>query len=585
MKLFNRLLMVALLLAAMSVLIVPATAQDGELPGPGEGAPIIYPNLGSDIATLNPIISSDGSSTQVINHIYPALIGINPDTIALEAGVPGSLVTGWEISEDGLVYTLTLRNDWNWSDGTPITANDVAYAFEAIASGETDTSLTYILDDIASVTAVDDYTLEVTLNNAACSALNNIAVIPVVPSHVYREQFPTFADMNEAGIVEPGATANAWTWANVRPGEQVTLLADQNYPDAIVGYVVPEGWVYKNVADQTLMVEQFLSGELTYLQSTTADRVDEIRELGDAGEIQVYEAPSITARFIAFNQADPENPQPGLDDSGNAIDQGFHPILGDVRVRQALMHAMDWDALNEGAMNGEGLEMASHVLPTSWAYDENLPFYEYDPELAAQLLDEAGFVDDDGDPSTPRVATEDALYAEPGTPLSIVLQTNAGNEENENIGLLLTDQWGQSGIEIDFQPIDFNILVEELTGQTFDAVLLFWQFAVPDEPNTGVRANFDPANDVPGSGFNVTSYNNPEVNALLDEANSVEGCDEATRAELYSQVFQILRDEAPWAWIGASIVTSAAQGDVINFDPRPGGALWNEDAWAIFTDN
>jgi peptide/nickel transport system substrate-binding protein len=568
-------------LLALLALVVPAAAQEN--PGPGEGAPIIQGNFGGDIATLNPIISNDGSSNDVIAELYPVLLGIDYDTLNYAPGAKNGMVIDYQVSEDGTTHTFTLRDDWMWSDGTPITSADYKYAFDAIASGATSSPLGYVLDTVQSVEAPDPQTLVITTAGPDCTVLNYASAIPFVPSHVFSDLFgEDYASMNESDYnLNPTTTAGRFAFQNFRPGEQVTLVADQNYPDSEVGYVVPEGMIYKTVADQTVLVEQFLAGELTFVPSVPEDRQEELRALADAGQYNWYEAPAISIQFMSFNMADPENPQNGLDEAGEAIDQGNHPILGDVRVRQAILMSLDWNALNEGALNSTGIQLASHALPTSWAFNEEVEPYPFDLEGAAALLDEAGFVDDDSDPSTPRVATEDALYAEPGTPLAFSLMTNAGNTSNEAMGVLMQDQLRQSGFEVDFQAIDFNTLVGELVGQTYDAILLFWGFAFPDDPDS-TRVNFDPSNDVIGSGFNVSSYNNPEVTELLQQARTMPGCDQEARAELYSQVQQILRDDAPWMWVATSIVPSIARGDIGNWNPIPGvGFLYNREAWAI----
>jgi len=583
----SKLLVISMLLAVLSMLVVPATAQDDEeIPGPGEGLPIIYPNLGQDIATLNPILSSDGSSNRVIARIFPDFLGIDPDLVDLAPGVPASLVTDFQVSEDGLVYTFTLRDDWTWSDGTPITAADYKYSFDAIASGETDTSLTYVLADIAAVDAPDDQTVVITLTESKCSALTNIAAITPVPSHVYSAEFETFADMNDSNfnLSPQPATAERWLFRNFRPGEQVTLVADENYPDGYLGYVVPEGWVFRNIASTNLIVEEFLAGNITYLQSAPSERKEEIRALGEAGEIQVYEAPASTVRFLAFNIGDPENPQPGLDENGDPIDQGSHPILGDVRVRQALMLASDWEEINQAVFAGEGIQLASSMLPTSWAFDPDIPFYPFDQEQAIALLEEVGWVDDDGDPSTPRVA-QGVEGVEDGTVMQLDYITNAGNDEQEAMGVLLADQWSSIGIGVDFQPIDFNTLVDQLLSQQYDMISVFWGFStIPPEPDGDIRTIFGVENDVPGGGFNTNSYYNPELQSLLDMANDpaqTNNCDTATRADMYAQALQIIRDDVPWYFISTSIVTSAMQSNVENFDPRPGLSFWNEDAYVI----
>lgn len=570
-----------LLTMLLTVWLVPVSAQDA--PAPGEGDPIVQANLGSDIATLNPILASDGSSTAVIGRLFPTFLGVDVFEVNFapsSKNAPNAMVTDWSISEDGLTYTFNLRQDRQWSDGTPITSADYKYAFDAIISGETSTPLTYVLDTIESVEATDPYTVTIKVKSVDCSALSNINAVPVVPAHVYQAQFASFKDMNDATDfnLNPTVTAGPFSFANFRAGEQTTLKADQNFTDSQLGYVVPEGWVYKNVADENLILEQFKAGELT-IGTSPEDRQDELRQMGTNGEAQVYEYVANGFRFISFNTADPANPQNGLDENGDPLDQGHHPVLGDVRVRQALMYAMNWQEINEKALGNEGIQMASPTLPTSWAFNDQVQAYPFDLDQAIQLLEEAGWVDDDNNPDTPRVA-KDAPYAADGTPLSIKLETNAGNTGSESIGVLLQDQWKKAGVALDFQTIDFNVLVENLTGQTYDSIMIFWGYSTPDNPED-LRANYDPNNDVVGSGFNVSSYNNPEVNALMDQAKTMPGCDPAKRAELYGQVQQILRDEVPWIWVNGNIVVVAAKAGLENWNPTTGFRFWNEDAWYL----
>ncbi len=577
-------LLAGVLVAAL--LVAPVFAQD-EGPGPGAATPIINPNLGNDIATLNPIITSDGPSAAVEARLYPTLVGVDVRTSNFAVSsltAPAALATDWSISEDGLTYTFNLRDDWNWSDGTPITAADYKYAFDAINSGETSSPLTYVLDTIDSVDVKDDHTLLIHIKSVDCSALSNINAVPVVPAHVYQAQFPAFKDMNDATDfnMNPPVTAGSFSFANFRPGEQVTLKADQNFPDAHLGYVAPEGWIYKNIADENLILEQFKAGEIT-IGTAPEDRQNELRDMGKNGEAQVYEYPTNNLRFISFNMGDPTNPVNGLDDQGNPIDQGHHPILGDVKVRQALMYAMNWQELNDKAMGGEGVQLAGPSLPASWAFNKDLAPYPFDLDKANQLLTDAGWIDDDNNPDTPRIA-KGAAYAKDGTPLAFKLETNAGNVASESIGVLLQDQWKKAGVALDFQTIDFNVLVENLQGQTYDAIMLFWGYSTPDNPED-LRANYDPHNDVIGSGFNVTSYNNPEVNALMDQAKTLPGCDQTERAKLYGQVQQILHDDVPWIWVNSNIAVVAAPANMANWDPTVISRQWNEDAWFLPSAN
>lgn len=584
---FSKLVLLAVLMALVAVMMPTFAQEEEDMPEPGTGGAIVASNIGSDIKTLNPIVSSDGSSSAVWGRIFPAFVGISNDTADFAPLAPGGIVKDWTLSEDGLVYTFTLREDLFWSDGTPITAADVQYSYDAIVSGEVESPLSYISDDVASVVTVDDFTLEVTVNSPVCSAMFNIRAIPVVPSHVYKAWFPTFADMNNSryNTTDPEATWNAWTFRNFRPGEQVTLTADTSYPDATLGagMVIPEGWIFRNVAGQALLLEQFIAGELTSIGVPSARKAD-ARALAAEGKGIIYEAPG-NVRFIAMNLANPANPLAGLDENGNPIPQDPHPILGDVRVRQALYYAMDFAALNAAALGGEDYQLASMVRPDSWAFDPDLAVYPYDPAMADQLLTEAGWVDTDGDPTTPRVA-QGALYAPDGTELILSFNVNAGNTSQETMGLVLDDQWTQLGFGINFEAIDFNVLVDEFTGQTFDMSSIFWGLGFPADPN-GLRTLYDPTNDIPGSGFNAVSYYNADFQALLDKANDptqTNGCEQAARAEIYKEAYAILKADAPWIWIGG-LGMSLIQPGIGNLEIRPNlgpiGFTWNQEAWSI----
>lgn len=572
MRNFKTLLLVGVILALLGLLTVPAVAQ----PEPGSGDPIIEPNFGDDIKTLNPIIVQDGPSNDVIARIYPELLGINPDTVGWEAGADDSIAVGWDISEDGKTYTFHLRDDWFWSDGTPLTARDFIWFYEAVVGGA-DSPLSSMRDNVASMEAPDDYTLVIHFNEADCTALDTLNGFKPVPAHVFSEVFGTdYANMADNDYnLNPTVTAGAFTFLNFRPGEQVTVVANQQYPDAKLGGVIPEGWIYKTVTDQTVQMEQFYAGEIDYVDSVPEAYETEIKERAANGEFQTYEGLATTIRFLAFNLADPTNPQPGLDEAGNPIDQGHHPILGDVRVRQALHYAIDFDAVNQGAFFGSDFQVAAFSRPQSWALNTDLAPYPYDVERAAALLEEAGWTDQDGDGVR---ECHGCLYAEEGTPLAFNVATNQGNTSQEALYTIIQDQWAEVGVDVEVEFLDFNNLVDQLTGQTYDAIGLFWGFSTPDNPND-TRDVFTPQADVPGSGFGVSSYNNERVNELLEQARTLPGCDQAARAELYKEVQSILHEDVPWMLISTSYVLQVAQPDIEGWGPKPGGSRWNIDAW------
>lgn len=560
---------VTLGLAAVSLFVAPVMAQ--EPLGPGEGQPVILGNFGGDITTTNPLLVNDGGSADVVARLFPAFIGVDPDSGVETPGVPNSLATGWEFSEDGKTLTITIRTDRVWSDGTPITSADIQYAYDAIVSGELDSPLASYLATVESLTTPTPDTVVITFAEPDCAAVTVATNIPVVPSAYYQSVYPTFAEMttdNPANL-NPEVTSNAFKFSNFRSGEQVTLLANQDYPDSPAGYVVPQGWVYKNVTDQIIEVEQFLAGQITIVQSVPEDREADMTARAAAGEFILDKRPAGGWQVLLFNTSDPANPTNGRDEEGNILEQPAHPILGDLAVRQAITHAIDHAALNAGAFAGTGIPVGGAMLPQSWAHNPDLAPYAYDPALAASLLEGAGWVDSDGD----------GIREKDGLKLTLALTTFTGNASVDASSILIQDQLKQVGIEVTLDIIEFGPMLDKLVGQTYDMLMVFW--GVTNNSPQDMYDMLSADADLPGSGFGVTSFYNEEFETLMKQARTLPGCDLEARAELYRQAQEIVYNEVPWYLVNTSVVPIAVSNKLENWEPRQNSIFWNLPAWSL----
>src|ERR1041385_5028332 len=248
----RQLLKLAPMLLIVTVLVTPSiasvTAQSG-------GGTIIEGNFGGDPKNLNPIIGLDTASQRIFGFLFPTLVGIDPKTTDFVPGAAGSLAASWKVSDDQKTYTFTLRKDWKWSDGQPITAKDVEYTFAAISDSQVNSPLAFISTagggTIDSVKALDDYTVEIKYSSPDCKALNN-AGFQIIPSHVFKPDHSDIADSDFN--TNPTVTAGPFKFKEFVPSQRVSLVADQSYPDAMDKTVKPDGFIYKNVADQNVMI-------------------------------------------------------------------------------------------------------------------------------------------------------------------------------------------------------------------------------------------------------------------------------------------------------------------------------------------
>ena len=557
-----------LLLAALAALLAIAAGGAG---AQTEGGVLIGTNFGGDPTTINPLLTNNTVDLSLTEFLFPSIYNIDPVTRAPMKGgrndQDNGLALDWTISEDGLTYTFTLRDDIMWNDGAPVTAHDYQFTFDALASGETSSPRSSVLQSVESVEAVDDTTLVVTLKLASCRALDELDDFGILPKHHIEALIDgDFAMIDELEYNKnPDVTSGVFNFGALVADEQTSMVRNDNHWMP----VSPDGYILRNVPDQLVGIEQFLAGEVNSVgtagsASVPAARMQEFRDRAEEGEFQVYEYVDDGLTFVGFNMADRSNPVNGLDEDGNNIDQGKHQFFGDVRVRQALAQAVNYVDIIEGAAEGEGVQVNSFGTPALWGYDADIAPWEYNPDAALALLAEAGFVDHDDDVSTPLVATEDALYAEAGTEFAFQLLTNSGNLVREAAGTVIQDQLGQIGIDVDFQTQEFGALVTFLLGQDFDAIMIGFTNLAQD---TDARNVFTPVGDSVGGGFNFVSYRNDRVTELYDEALSLPGCDLSERQALYHEISQILHDEVPWWWLFAPFSMYAESNSVQNWMP------------------
>ena len=517
----------------------------------------------ADASILNPILAADAASFDILGWFFPGLLGQDPFSGAI---VPTEMAESWDVSEDGLVWTFHLQDGVMWSDGEQVTADDFKFTYDAIASDLVETPRKANLDNIESIEVLDPLTIRVTYGEVKCDALNNLS-LGWLPSHLYAEDFSDVMDtpLNEAPAVSAGPFVfNEWT-----RDDNATVLRNDTYWK---GAPNMDGWIYKIVPDPGARLAQLQTGELDLIgvqpeQLTTV-------QLDSSLNLHTFKDDGYS--YIGLNLANPENPQAGQDEEGNLIEQDPHPILGDLAVRQAIAHALDYETIISKVYLGQGYQIASNVLPAvGWAHDPSIQPYAFDTELAARILEAAGWTDSDADGVR---ECNGCTTAEQGATLKIKLQTNAGNTTREDLGALVQDQLNSIGFDIQFEAIEFGTLVQELLGQTFEMVIIGWT-GLGTDPNDDSfwHSKFD----TPGSGFNFVSYQNARIDELLEQGVSVPGCAPEDRAPLYQEIQQIIHDDIPYVFVTGSVGNTGYSDKFNGIDPGPWSFYHNIQTWSL----
>ncbi len=454
---------------------------------------IVIRNMGN-LTSWNPTLTSDGASIQARNLLWPALI--NTDSIT-GAPVPG--LQSWEVSEDTLTYRFQIREDAVWSDGVPISSADVKFMIEAIQS-DIESVDESAVEQIVAVNIIDEKNYEIELSEVNCAFLAGLSAIRLLPSHKYAADFSDFetSDFN----MNPDISGGPYILDEWAPTEFEAFKANPNYWG---GAPAIPNLINQVIEDATIGVQAIQAGEVDYMTM----QGDLFQQITNRDNLEWSSYPQTSVGFLSLNWKDPNDPQSAYDEDGNPVEQAPHPLFGDVRVRKAVALGINVQDMIDAMGPDGGTPLVGAVSPIAgWAYNNDIPRYTYDQEAAMALLEEAGWVDSDGD----------GVREKDGEPLAFTISYSSILQMFESEALIIQDQLNQIGFDVSVKHYEWgNYLEEVYFGQQYDATPMTNSDGAASEPNTFTGLLLS-RQDTVGSGGNIASYVNPEVDALIDQA-------------------------------------------------------------------
>lgn len=514
--------------AAAALLALSSPAFAGTLTVCLEGAPEIF----------NPQLTSSGTTSTVLGQIYDNLVAVERGG----ANIQPALAESWEVSDDGLTYTFHLRQGVQWQSNDAFTptrdfnADDVVFTFarmmdeahpyHSVSGGSYITFNTKLADALAGVEKIDDYTVAFTLTAPLAPFIGIMAHGSIAMTSAEYADVLQAAGTPDAFDREPIGTGpfqlQAYqTDAIVRLipfhdtwGEAAGIAENTPMVDAIIMAIS---------ADASVRVQRALAGEcaISYYPNL-ADA-----PLIDASEmVELVPAQVASSGFITFNQT---------------IDK-----FQDIRVRQALAHAINMEPLVETVFNGMGHLTGAVVPPAFWGSATDLAPYAYDPELAKQLLADAGFAD----------GFTTQIWA---VPVSRPYMPN-GRRAAE----MIQADWAAIGVNAEIVTYEWAEYIQR--SRAFEAeVGMFggiYDFPDPSQiPNNYFTCN---AEGTP-SPSNIGHWCNAEFNAVMQAAGEI--TDQSEREALYLQAQHILYDDVAAVMFGGADQLMAVSTSVNGFTP------------------
>ncbi len=563
---------------------LPPDTMTARMDEPGEHGGRFVVGATSSPKTLNALIANEQNSNDVCNLLYDSLTGTDNTT---QEDIP-ALAKSWKWSSDGCTVTFQLRRGARFSDGHPITAEDVKFSFDVA----TDDSLPTVGKDGLSYVdpatgrhakfrfeVLDSLRFSVTSPKPYAMMLSSVGAVRILPKHVLESAWKSGRFVSAYGIGTPPAqlvTSGAWRLSEFVTDQKVVL--ERNpwwYGVDARGRRLPylDQVVFVIARDQNVAAMKFHAGELDGLDNV---RPEDYRGYEQAREREQYTfydiGPSLNTNFLWFNL--------NLAGSDTAGVRAGQPLVGPVKFawfdnpvfRRAVSMAIDRDALIRGPFRGYAIKNWQLLTRGSRVWnDTTVTGDDYDPAGARRLLAGLGWRDRNGDG-----VIEDAK----GNPVRFSMMTNADNTVRTDMLTLIVDDLAKIGIRVTPAPLEMSALLGHTRSDLrYDACLLGLGSASPADP--GMYPNV-----IKSSGLTHYWRSRQPVPSTPEEARmdalferNVYTADLQVRHRTYHDIAALMNQQAWFVWLPTQLMRLPVRARFGNVHPTPipNRILWNAD--------
>lgn len=445
------------------------------------------------------------------------------------------------ISEDGLIYTFHLRDDVTWHDGTPFTSADVRFTYDTLMNPDVPVRGRVGWNQIASVDTPDEHTVIFNFETVDAAFLDRVAIVTILPRHIL-ENVPPAELVTHEWFRTNNPGLGPFKFVEWQPGNYI--LVERNPDYFVEGLPKLDQIVIKIITDANTLTNQLETGEVDMRFRMLNDQVEIVEQIPD---VELISTNATSPWLIWVNNE--------------------HPALSDPAVRLALNYGFDRTGLTQTVLRGLVQPAYNLIPPSSWAYSEEaVEAYAYDPERAQQLLEEAGWVDENGD----------GVREKDGEELNFDILNIAGEPERVQILSFVQDQWRDIGVAVNIQNVDVATMWGDAlpsgnydmgysySGRLADPADLAQHYLCPDKSPT----------------TNWGKYCNPELDEILLAAQAT--VDQAQRAELYAQALEMIGQDPAYVFIGWRTDHTPINQRVQGYRPAPGFIeMWNAEEWSV----
>ena len=459
-------------------------------------------HISSDPDNMNPILSTDSTSSELQSYTFETLLQRNRDSLEFEP----QLAERYEILDDGLRYRFHLRKDAKWSNGEPFTSEDIVFSFNTIMDKKTASAhLKVYYADIKSVKALDDYTVDFLFSRRYFKALESCADMRVIS----KKQYGSVKDINTCKENRTPHGTGPYVLLQWETGRRLVFTRNPHY----YGKKPPfEKIIFKIIPDQNVALQLLKKGELDvvslrpiqWIRQTNSEKFN-----SNFYKLKYY-LPNYY--YIAWNHK--------------------KEIFRDKETRRALGMLVNRKQIIDKLLFGQAVEVTGSFYVMGPDYDASLPPIPYDPGKAKELFASKGWIDSD----------KDGLLDRGGKKFAFNFLYAAQSKMSERFATIVKEDFKKNGVEVNIERLEWGSFLKRLDSHDFDAVILGW--TMPFESDLYQVWHSSQMKD---EGSNFISYSNPELDKLIEDVR-IE-LDYGRRHVVYKKIHGILYEDQPYTFL------------------------------------
>ena len=494
---------------------------------PRDGGQMVI-GVSADADSFNPLFNETASAQEITHLLLLGLADLNE-----KSEFQPELAESWRFSEDHLELTYHLRKDAGWSDGYPLTAEDVKFTFDLLMDDKVASPRQSTTEYIKDVRVQDAHTVTFYFSQAYPDQMFDTSS-EILPKHILGGADRATLRSHPFGRMPVSSgpfILKKWVSQQyIELGPNDGYFGERPHLDRVIFKIVP---------DKTNLFMQLRAGEIDMMVDVPLAEVTDLKKSNP--DLKLYPISGRVYYYIGYNEV--------------------NPMFTDRETRRALTLAIDRQKIIAALLYGFGKECLGPMPPmVPWAYNEDVTPIAYNPDAARAALAQAGWHDSDGDGWLDRN----------GRPFRFQLKTNTGNQLRSDIAVIVQDQLKNIGVKVDIQTLERSTLIGKLRAGEFDAYMGGWSTSFNVDPTPIFHSS---ATDL----FNFVKYDNPKVDHLIEVGR--EEMDQGKAARIWQETQDLIYQDQPYTFLFWKAKIVAVNRRFKNVNPIPLSSIYGLESW------